>query len=511
MKQLAILLTAFAATLTASAQTAAPEGPIQYYTRTGSFYTLDWDGLCTGTQSGCVGVVFDGNDYYFQNLVQAINNDSWVKGTLSEDGKIVTIPADNVLFETSTWLETPSGEWEQFYGYLRLSMLKFDESQSIVRDAETPIQLSFADNTITLLNTAAEQTMLGAIYDGFTGIAESLNGQWHTGADYNTVLTPFDEQPVTVPFGAVEYDYLFTSIGLYSDEPTSQFVKLYTVGDDVYLKGFYEGDRSMTIQGTRQGDKVHFEAPQFIGIKSGYIYEAIGATYTKSEPDEWGWADASYEDMGAFDLTYDEATGTYAIAKGQGIRVTERDNYYVNQAMYCDLTLVPYVDKLLTPSEPTIEDVDDYWELEGDWGIFFSYPKTSVEGEPLNEEHLSYCFYINDELYTFDAARYGLEEDLVEIPVTLSGNEYLNRVGYFGTMNYIQEQVIWKVGVQMIYRVGDSECRSTINEYVCGEAPVGISNVNAQCQDAPRYDIQGRRVGDQHHGLTIVNGRKFIQ
>lgn len=481
-----LLVTALMSAMMASAET-APEGPVQYFTRTGSFYQIDWEGFSEGTQSGCVGVKIDGNDVYIQNLIMSVNNDSWVKGTLSADGTTITIPQDNVLMETSQWMEMPDGSWDEFKGLIRVSMLTYQASEdggTFVRDTQTPIELKIEEGTIVLQNTVPMQTVLGAIYDGFE--VESLNGKWNIGADFNTVLTPFDEVPVTVPAEAECAEYLMKSIGAYSSEPSYEYVKVYTLGDDVYVKGFYNGNKDLAFKGTRQGDKVHFDGPQFVGVIAGYIMEVVGCKYTKSEPDEWGWSDLSYEDQGAFDLSYDAETGVYTLPQGEAVRLTVRNSCESNWDMLCDLTITPYVEKLLTPEEPIIAGVTDYYDLEGDWCIYFEYSTSSLECEPLNMEHLSYCFYINDELYTFEAERYDLEEDLVEIPFSLEGNQYLNKANYWGVFNYIREQNIWKVGLQLVYRVGDEVSRSTINEYIVSDAPVAICDVKAEAKTSAK-------------------------
>jgi len=480
MKKLFTLFITAIAVLSAFAKTEVPEGTVQYYTRSGSFYQYDWDGLAACEQSGCVGVVINGNDVYIQNIVQAINNDMWVKGTLGEDGKTVTIPQDNVVMETSQWFELPSGDWAEFFGVLRLSMLNFavvDGEPSFTRDTETPIQLLIEDNTITLLNTNADNKVLGAVYDEFE--VEGVNGKWHIGADFNTVLTKFDEQPVTVPADATCADYVMKFHGPYSDETEYQMVKLYTSGDDIYVTGFYTSGKNMPFKCTRKDGKLHFDSNQFIGIGAGYIYEMVSANYSKTEPDEWGWSDLVYEDTKGVDFSIDEATGTYSLKKGEALRVTQRDNYYVNSSMFCDLELYPYVDELLTPQEPTIQDVADFYEMEGDWDVYFECPLTSVDEKPLNLDHLYFCFYINDELYTFDAERYELDADLVEVPYTLTDNEYLNHQTYFGIHNYIQEKNIQKVGVQLVYRVGDEVSRSPINEYIVEDTAIRELPANA--------------------------------
>lgn len=501
----ALLLTslAMAAAIASYGQITAPNGDIQYYQRSGSYITMDWMGLITETQMGAVGVVQDGNDIYFQNLIQQLNNDNWLHGTIADDGKTVTIDTDNVIATTSQWFEAEDGNWYEHTGWLKAVMLtpvpahSEYEQPTFVENPELPITLTIEGNTISLCNSS-ETSVLGAILGGF---GPDHDGTWSIGADYGTVLQPFDEIPVTVPADAVGQTYIQSTSNVYSHQVTNSYVTLYTLGDDVYIQGLDPERKQFAIKGTRQGDNLHFECPQFVGIWSGYVSDISGTIVHRSEPDEWGWSDVTIEDISSFDLIYDEATDGYKLDPNMAIRVYSR-GYMNTGTLLSEYSIAPYEDVLLTPQEPMITDVANYWDLEGDWGVFFSFETTSVEGKFLNTDHLSYCFYINDELYTFPAELYGLDEDLTEIPYTLTGNTYINRITYFGVQNYIQVENIWKIGLQLIYRVGDEVSRSTINEVQVGDDPTFIRTIKSASDDC-HYDLFGRRVSADYRGLIV--------
>ncbi len=504
MKQSFLLISlAMTAAITSYGQISAPEGEIQYYQRSGSYLAMDWMGPVTETQSGVVGVVQDGSDIYFQNLIQQLNNENWLHGTIADDGKTVTIDPDNKITATSQWFEGEDGIWYEHTGWLKAVMLSYVPAHSeyemptFVEIPDMPITLTIEDNTVSLCNSS-ETCVLGAI---LTGFGPDHDGAWSVGADFGTVLKPFDEAPVTVPAEAVGQSYIQSSTNVYSYDVTNAYVTLYTLGDDVYIQGIDPERKQFAIKGTRQGDNLHFEGPQFVGIWSGYIYEITGTIVSRSEPDEWGWSDVTTEDVSSFDLIYDEATGGYKLDSNMAIRVYSRGSQY-SGTLLSEYSIAPYDDVLLTPQEPLITDVANYWELEGDWGVFFSFETTSVEGKFLNTEHLSYCFYINGELYTFPAELYELDEDLTEIPYTLTGNAFLNRITYFGVQNYIQVENIWKIGLQLIYRVGDEVSYSTINEFQVADDPTSICTLKSATDDA-HYDLFGRRVSADYRGLIV--------
>ena len=515
MKKIYLLLPMLALTMGAMAQTSAPEGEVTYYQRSGGLYNNDWDGLVMGSQVGAVGVVMNGNDVYFENLVSSYNNDNWVKGTLGEDGKTITIAPGTILLESSQWAEVEGGNWAEFKGYVKLSMLNFvpalavGETATFVEDAETPITFTMEDGIIKLNDTAAGQRVLGGVYTGFE--LEGVNGQWSMGADFGTVLTPITEQPVSLPEGLEAETWSASYCSSYNpDYSQTTFTNLYRTGNEVYWQGFASTYPDMCIKGTITDDTMHFDSHQYVGVSQSYMLEVVGSNVTRT-PNEWDWFDVSFEDIDGFDLYYDAATQSWSLPEGKCVRLTVVGSPSSSWTVMENLVLTPYQNEILTPANPEILDYANYWDLEGDWDFVVYFPSDSQEGKTLNPDNLYYRIYVNDELYTFDAQRYELEEDLTEIPYTLSGNEYLNHTSYFGVHNYIQEQDIWKLGIQLIYRVGDEERCSDIISCETGE-PIGIEQLSAEeQQQMPRYGINGQRVSADYRGIVIENGRKVIK
>ena len=499
----------------AMAQTAAPDGDITYYQRSGGLYNNDWDGLVEGSQVGAVGVVIDGSDIYFQNLVSSYNNDNWVKGTLGDDGQTITIAPGTILLEASQWAEVEGGDWAEFKGYVQLSMLSYvpaatpGGTATFVEDAATPITFTLDDGIIRLNGTAAGERVLGGIYTGFD--LDGINGTWSMGADFGTTLTPITQQPVTVPEGAQAEVWTATYCSSYNPDYSQQtFTRLYHVGDDVYWQGFSSSLPDLCIRGTVTDGTMHFDSHQYVGVSQSYMLEVVGSNVTRT-PNEWDWFDVTFDDIDGFDLYYDADTQSWALPQGQCVRLTVIGSPSSSWTLMESLVLTPYQDEILTPADPEILDYADYWQLEGDWDFVVYIPSESQEGKTLNPDNLSYRIYVNGQLYTFDAQRYGLDEDLTEIPYTLTGNEYLNHTSYFGVHNYIQEEDIWQLGIQLIYRVGDEERCSQLVSVQTGEQPIGIAQLTADGQQQPRYNLHGQRVTPDHRGIIIERGRKVIR
>ena len=124
-------------------------------------------------------------------------------------------------------------------------------------------------------------------------------------------------------------------------------------------------------------------------------------------------------------------------------------------------------------------------------------------------------FIDDDEPYTLyrDEYRY-LTEDIDEIPYVYTAEQmepfsrsYIYEKAY-GI--YIFETGFRRIGVQTIYRGGGEEHRSNIVYHYFGGDGIETIDNGQWPMDNPVYDLSGRRVSENHRGITITrlpNGR----
>ena len=76
-----------------------PAGSYKIYSRTGSAVYSDWGGLYAMDQSSFVAEMVTGSNgkVWLRNILTMVNNDNWVTGTLSTDGKKLTIDPDQYI------------------------------------------------------------------------------------------------------------------------------------------------------------------------------------------------------------------------------------------------------------------------------------------------------------------------------------------------------------------------------------------------------------------------------
>ena len=79
-----------------------PAGELKTYDRAGYAYYLSGEYPRRGAQTGTIDIVFaEDNKVYFKQPLSKLEINSWVEGTLSEDGKTITIPmGQNVAYDT---------------------------------------------------------------------------------------------------------------------------------------------------------------------------------------------------------------------------------------------------------------------------------------------------------------------------------------------------------------------------------------------------------------------------
>lgn len=128
MKKITLFLAAmaFVATAFADVITEQPAGTLKNYTREGCCVINQYDyGFYVAYQEGKVSIVFaEGGKVYMKNPLLAMAYDTWVEGTLSDDGTTISIPMGQVLYHSDyydadvilSWGSTSEGNinWDTY-------------------------------------------------------------------------------------------------------------------------------------------------------------------------------------------------------------------------------------------------------------------------------------------------------------------------------------------------------------------------------------------------------------
>ncbi len=488
--------------------TEQPAGSYKIYSRTGSAVYADWSGLYAMDQSGFVGEMVTGGNgqVWLRNILTMVNQETWVKGTMSSDGKKLTIDPDQyIAYDQST------------QSYLQIKHAKLnmvvngtDTTYTYVPDGKA-ITYTVTDSTIALDNAATAGEGLAAFYAG-----GDYNGQWANFTDIMTVMRPKDVTIVTAPAGLTTERYSVVSTRAYSDGVNNKDVKwvnVGTTGNQLYISGLSSSLPAGTwAVGNLSADKktVTFPYGQVMGVKHAYLYYIMAAdTTVVSSP--WG-SYTTYKLGGELTLDYNAATRELSTPRVLVIN-TNLGKYLSTDTRLIAPVLSPFTAKAATPRTPVIVNVGDYWQQEGDYSIAFTVSPFAQDSTILDPDHTYYRVYLDSTLFTFTSSAYPtLSADLTEIPINFADNDWF-RVSENMRFTFIQRNGFSRLGVQLVYIDGSNEKASDIAWWEMPNTAVTAVTTHNQAKPSGIYDLTGRRytsTQDLQPGFYIINGEKRL-
>ena len=441
--------------------TERPEGELKIYERSGGAMYNYWGYLFTTYQDGgAMEIVFaeDGKTVYLHDPISQFANDTWVRAELSEDGKTLTMPLHQHI---SYYLEVE-------YGLITAWVdITVDDDGYIIATVNDDIQeVTYTigdDGTISLNGSSGDVDAfvcsgLGLIYDDdFT---------WAGYTDWESVYTPFDGTPVTLPEGAVLEDFSIFYVGSDGNNH-GKMVKVAMVDNDVYIQGLSSNVPDGVIKGTLSDNKVIFPSNQYMGIAQGFFLNmtAIDADYMTLDYLEFDY-DAATRTMTANDMLCIEAGSSLAEFYGQPV-------------------IAPYYDHVATPANPEVTEFTDEGEIGGYNFGYFVVPTTDTEGNFISPNDLYYRIYVDeDELFTFGPDEYPyVNEFMTEVPYNYTEGY---DIGQGGSYIYFYETGFCRIGIQSVFRGGGEVHESDIVYMDLKEpaAPVGKADYYAgYCDD----------------------------
>ena len=321
---------------------AQPDGELHLYMRSGRIVReVEREGaqegedlyeLTYGDQEGVLSFVFaDSNKVYIQRPVSWTYYDGWVEGTLSEDGKTITVPMGQYIAYTKS-LEMA----------VQVAMFAYDEERDsyFYDDSIQEVTYTINDDGSITLNGTDMNLVLGTMNRAFGQNFQYLDYEWLQAGDFGSVYLPIDEAPLTPPADMeMETYYMTTAINDgYAWEPYRATVNVGFYGNEVWLQGISEYLPKAWIKGESQGNTVTFRNPQLLGsndvlfyFKCAYFNPLDGSTDQKDMVLTFNDA----RDLTTFDYIF--------------ITVDKDQLYFVNY--YQGLTLSKHPDALLQAPE----------------------------------------------------------------------------------------------------------------------------------------------------------------
>lgn len=234
-----------------------PQGEVKFYARKGvCYYTQDFASFKESKQVGYIEVVYgkDGKSVYFKDFISTfVGLGTWVRGSLSDDGKSIQIPTGQNLFYM-----------EEKDCYMQLSCLVYNEATKTydtdIRASE--ITVSIIDEKQLKLENTDKNHIVGVTY--------SNNQEWTYLGDSNTEYTLFEEELITPPAGLTQRNFVLSGKDAYG-EPISHSIIMLEGDKEVYMQGLglIYGPKSW-VKGIISGDSITIPSGQFLGLCQGY-------------------------------------------------------------------------------------------------------------------------------------------------------------------------------------------------------------------------------------------------
>ena len=215
----------------------------------------------TGEQDGLMNIVYsDDNVVYLQQPVSACIYDGWVKGTLSADGKQITVPTGQLVAYTKS-----------FDMGVEIALMSYDEAeQTYVADTEAKevVYTIDDDGTIRLTGTRVDY-VLGAMNRCYGETFWYLDGEW-IGGDFESVYTPSSETIITPPADLETTELIALSTQYLGEwEPYRETVKVGYDGNDFYVQGLTNLLPYAWVKGNVNGQTITIPSGQYLGTYYG--------------------------------------------------------------------------------------------------------------------------------------------------------------------------------------------------------------------------------------------------
>ncbi len=326
-----------------------PEGEVRLYRRTGGLvreveksYTIE-EGenpyeLVFEQQEGALTIVFaDSNKVYIQRPVSWSYYDGWVEGTLSEDGKTITVPMGQYIAYAKS-LEMA----------VQVGVFVYNESAGTYFYEEAIDELYYTindDGSISQEDTD-QSIILGTMNRAFGDNFQYLDYEWLQSGDYGSVYIPINELPITPPAGmSVHSMYLTTAVNDGMEwEPYTAKVNVGFDGNDMWLQGISEFLPKAWIKGVHEGNKIIFPNSQLLGANDALLYFKCAEFNPVN-------GNTTQKDM---ELTIND-DGTYSTFDYVFITADKDNLYYINY--YQGLTLSRYPDVVtIVPDDLEVKD-----------------------------------------------------------------------------------------------------------------------------------------------------------
>ena len=424
---------------------------------------------------------------------------AWIKGTLSADGKTLTVKNGQTVYHA------PNHDVDYIF-------VKSDtegkggenNGSSDLYDGDIVFNIDQATGVITPVTT---------IECPDVAIVNKMDvGEMFQQGRY-VKYTPVETIDKNVTF----YKMSYYDVDALQQKEASVKVSVEDGGKAVYFKGLYPKYPQTWIKAEiLKADGIYWVAINVLDYDKSSDYPYFTLCYDR-QPEE-------SKTLMTFPIKYNEADGTYTFhhdtqTMAAGF-ILEGQNELTTLGIYKNITLTPTTQSKARPVAPKTYSymgadgmVPCYEPGDKESEFKFLVDKKDTEGNVLNEDNLRIRIYTDDKQYTFTRAEYPRlkEESITDIPFSYNDNNHIltgsegKRYIYFKTASAPKSTI----GVELVYTVDGEEFVSDrlVYDIATGKDTVvtGISATkgNLQVKAIEYYDLSGRRMPNAEKGVSI--------
>lgn len=428
-------------------------------------------------------VVGDDGCYYMSSPITFQYTDSWIKGEKGEGDTIVFKLPQQIMVH-----EVGDDQTVNYYA-ARLKFQKVNgENQYVYDESSQDMKFVWRNDSLIKVDTNA---LLGMV---------SEKGDWNGLGDLTseTAPNPFVNDGPADPSKAEKFIFTFHP----SERTTTQRIsKVVIEGNDFYANNIDPQVPEAWIHGVIDGNKLSFTCAQYMGLdknKHQYRFNIPFNVYYDESTYE-----TVYQQLKKVTFKYDAKT-----KKVSNCPYGFLSNYgYRNIAMEMQVVMQPEFEAwdgvIAAPKNPTILQYQEASSGEG--CIIFDLPRNNVKNSFMDQSHVYFNLFFDDELVTFYPDQYtGISEEMTDVPVDFADANYAFQS--YGSQHRvaIYDSGFERVGVMGVYQDGDVRLCSDI-VWSDGSVTSGIrnANVSGEAQAPTYYDLSGRAVAAPAHGVFI--------
>lgn len=488
------------------------------------YCTFDGETLQFGQSNYSVANIVKGNDgnYYFSDPISQLYASTWLRLSPAKGDTLVARLPQPVFSQ-----QDDNGNDEYFYAFPMKLYLEDDGF-----GGTTPfLKLDTLDGGTRLrdsLRFVLRNDSLIQLDDVYMGLVNDKL-QWAGYGDGEIVINKITVPKYEPTAEQIKRAQLYIMRTGDADSTRDwQVVKTVKDGNDIYVCNPYNNSDSQWMKGSLQGNMLHFDGNQYLGIDSTYMIHLYSraAHYTLHEESDPVWGtNTSYYTFSfapALDMPYNTAAGGYGVGDAAAdtlawlINAGNTVPFFVSS--YIRPLFSPYADEASGPQAPQFQanQCKPYTTEEGYGYITFSYSKFDKKGHFLNPSKYFYRVFTlltDDPMeppheFVFKADTYGsLKNDATQIPV-----QYADRSDFF-TMNGSKDGEPTKawasfntytndfkaIGVQLVY--GNSVTDIRWWRFL----PTSVSTVSKDTKvvSTAYYDLTGRPLNAPSSGVCI--------